>query len=276
MTNGMMFDLAAVVTLLPVAWLSWRQPGEGSRLFWGVVGLAIAGPLVRVAMLLGHAWQTSLGAALWVSIAASMIVFAGVITAARAAWRLLPLLMPYLMLLGLIATLGQKREGGTLAPAPWLEFHIVVSVTTYAVLTIAAVAALAAFLQERELKAKRSTMLSRLLPSVAEAEALSGRLLVTSQVVLGLGLVSGMAVQYLEMGVLLRLDHKTLLSLLAFAVIGLLLLVRRLIGVRGRVAARGILLAYLLLTLAYPGVKFVTDVLLQRGGSAGSTVSQGL
>jgi len=32
--------------------------------------------------------------------------------------------------------------------------------------------------------------------------------------------------------------------------------------VRGRQAARGILLAYLLLTLAYPGVKFVTDVLM--------------
>jgi ABC-type uncharacterized transport system permease subunit len=33
-------------------------------------------------------------------------------------------------------------------------------------------------------------------------------------------------------------------------------------GMRGRRAARGVLLAWLLLTLAYPGVKFVTDVLL--------------
>ena len=32
--------------------------------------------------------------------------------------------------------------------------------------------------------------------------------------------------------------------------------------IRGRRAARIVLLAYLLLTLAYPGVKFVTDVIL--------------
>jgi ABC-type uncharacterized transport system permease subunit len=33
-------------------------------------------------------------------------------------------------------------------------------------------------------------------------------------------------------------------------------------GIRGRRAARYMLLGYLLLTLAYPGVKFVTDVLI--------------
>jgi ABC-type uncharacterized transport system permease subunit len=33
-------------------------------------------------------------------------------------------------------------------------------------------------------------------------------------------------------------------------------------GMRGRRAARVVLLAYLLLTLGYPGVKFVTDVLM--------------
>ena len=41
-----------------------------------------------------------------------------------------------------------------------------------------------------------------------------------------------------------------------------LLIADRRTGVRGRRAARYVLLAYLLLTLAYPGVKFVTDVVL--------------
>jgi ABC-type uncharacterized transport system permease subunit len=45
-------------------------------------------------------------------------------------------------------------------------------------------------------------------------------------------------------------------------VIGILLLARYRNGIRGRRAARLALLAYLLLTLAYPGVKFVTDVLI--------------
>ncbi len=61
---------------------------------------------------------------------------------------------------------------------------------------------------------------------------------------------------------LLVLDHKTVFSLLAFLVIGILLLLHRISGLRGRRAARIALLAYLLLTLAYPGVKVVTQIIL--------------
>jgi ABC-type uncharacterized transport system permease subunit len=71
-----------------------------------------------------------------------------------------------------------------------------------------------------------------------------------------------MAAEYFERGRLLVLDHKTTLSIAAFVAIALLLAAHRFTGIRGQQAARGILLAYLLLTLAYPGVKFVTDVLM--------------
>jgi ABC-type uncharacterized transport system permease subunit len=71
-----------------------------------------------------------------------------------------------------------------------------------------------------------------------------------------------MAAEYFERGRLLVFDHKTTLSIAAFIAIGVLLAAHRFTGVRGQQAARGILLAYLLLTLAYPGVKFVTDVLI--------------
>jgi ABC-type uncharacterized transport system permease subunit len=60
----------------------------------------------------------------------------------------------------------------------------------------------------------------------------------------------------------MEFSHKTLLSILAFAVIGLLLILHQRTGLRGQRAGRLILVAYLLLTLAYPGVKFVTDVLM--------------
>ena len=71
-----------------------------------------------------------------------------------------------------------------------------------------------------------------------------------------------MATQYLENGSVFKLDHKNLLSLLAFVVIGALLIGRRVCGVRGQIAARVVLLAYLLLILGYFGVKFVNQVLL--------------
>ena len=53
-----------------------------------------------------------------------------------------------------------------------------------------------------------------------------------------------------------------MLSFLTFLVIVVLLFAHGRTGLRGRRASRLILLAYLLLTLAYPGVKFVTDVLM--------------
>ena len=58
------------------------------------------------------------------------------------------------------------------------------------------------------------------------------------------------------------MNHKTVLTLASFVVIGALVIAQRWLGVRGRRAARMALLGYLLLTLGYPGVKFVTEVLL--------------
>lgn len=77
-----------------------------------------------------------------------------------------------------------------------------------------------------------------------------------------MGLVTGMALQYRETGEIVVLNHKTILTIAAFVVIAGLLVCHHGSGVRGKLAARIVLLAYLLLTLGYPGVKFVTDVLM--------------
>jgi ABC-type uncharacterized transport system permease subunit len=73
-----------------------------------------------------------------------------------------------------------------------------------------------------------------------------------------------MAIQVSKTGSLFSLNHKTVLSLTAFIVIGCLLFAHFKYGLRGRKAARLVLLGYLLLTLGYLGVKFVTDVLLTK------------
>ena len=181
------------------------------------------------------------------------------------AWRLTPLLLPYLLLLGVIATVwaqAPERPMPPAAPAGWLGVHIAVSLLTYALLTIAAVAGLSVVLREWALRRKRPAGLTSLLPSAADCEELQFRLLVAGEAVLGAGLLSGIATQYGADGRLIEFDHKTLLSVLAFILIGGLLFAHARTGVRGRRAAHYALLAYLLLTLAYPGVKFVTDVLL--------------
>lgn len=265
--------LAAVATLLPAAALSlWQEP-RSDRPGWAVPALALLaalGPSLWVAVQFADGWHTGFSATLWVAIAASAWVYLVTALARPAVWALAPLLMGYLVVLGLLAAATGREPGAVLtvqgtAKTAWLVFHIVVSVTTYALLTVAAVAALAAFLQERALKRKRPTRLTRRLPPIADSERLSVRLLALSEIVLGCGVASGMAVEFWATGSLLVLDHKTLLSLLAFAVIGALLLAHHFAGVRGRAAARALLLSYLLLTLAYPGVKFVSSFLIGSG-----------
>ncbi len=263
------FSLAAVAALLPavvVGWLGRARDG----LWWAAMALAVAGTGAWALAQIEDAWHAGLSVALWVTIAASTALFASLAAAAREAWRLMPLLFSYLAILGVLATVWQGAPEPRV-PGPygsWVLVHIVVSVATYALVTIAGVAGLAVALQEQALKSKRPTRLSRLLPSVAESEGLEVGLLSAAEAVLGLGVLTGIAAHYLATGRLVAFDHKTVLSLAAFAVIGSLLFAHKRVGLRGRRAARIALGAWLLLTLAYPGVKFVTSVLLENRAAA--------
>lgn len=262
--RSLIFNLAALLALFPAALVNLRAEARRDAVFWAVLAVAAAGSSAWSYAAAAGKWHTGLSETLWVSISASLIVFILLAAVNRHAWRLTPLLLVYLAALALIATVwahAPEQPIPASTPLGWLGVHIAVSVLTYALLTIAAVAGLAVVLQEHALRRKRIDALSRTLPSVADGERLAFGLLAAGEIVLGVGLVTGFTTGYLEASGGLALDHKTLLSLLAFAVIGVLLLAHWRTGVRGRRAAHYVLLAYLLLTLAYPGVKFVTDVL---------------
>lgn len=266
MQSGDYLDWIAWGALIPAALAPfWRKQSVRDGLFVALLLLAALGPLARLVLNWGQAWSTALSGALWMSLEVSLLLFVALAALTRQAWRLAPLLLPYLLILGFFALVWRAAPGAALAasvPRNWLDAHILASVGTVGFLTIASVAALAGALQEKALKEKSPTKLSRQLPPVADSEGLAFNLLAASEIVLGLGLVTGMATQYLETGVLLKFDHKALLSVLTFFTIGGLLLAIKLAGLRGRMAARFVLLAYLLLLLAYVGVKFVKDVLL--------------
>jgi len=265
MTKTLLFNISALLALLPVWAVSLKQEKVQDTLYWVTLVAAVFGVGAWVvAQLSGH-WQTGLSVALWVTISVTLLIFLAISIWAGQAWRLTPLLMPYLLILGVLATLWQSTDGVALdmnIPIGWIHMHIFVSVVTYGLVTLSAVAALAAFLQERALKKKQRTRLSGILPAVVDSEALVLKLLGSGEVVLGLGLLTGVVAQYFHSGQFIVFDHKTLLSIGTFLVIGALLFAHHKTGVRGRTAARLVLLAYLLLTLGYPGVKFVTDVLM--------------
>ncbi|MDP7667136.1 MAG: cytochrome c biogenesis protein CcsA [Rhodospirillales bacterium] len=259
------FALAALIALVPAAVIGWRREPSRDIAFFAVLAVAVAGPLAWVVSQTSGGWGTGLSTALWVTVAATMVLFAALVVINREAWRLMPLLAPYMVAYAILASIWRQapQQAFDLASlGAWVDVHIATSVVTYALVTIAAIAALAAFFQERALKTKRPTTLSRRLPSVADCERLVVGLLVFAEIVLALGLMTGTAALYLESGAFLAFDHKTVLTVSGFVVIGGLLIAHFRSGVRGRGAARMVLLAYLLITLGYPGVKFVTQVLI--------------
>lgn len=265
MQNSTLLSLSALAALVPAAIASWRQPAGRDTAFWLLTAVAFVGPLAWVFWRLAGGWHSGLADTLWITVVITAGLFAVSSALSREGWRLAPLLFPYLILLGLVATVWTQTSNdqwrGDL-PGAWLVIHIIVSVLTYGLLTIAAVAGLAVLLREHGMKAKTRGMFSDRLPSVAGAENLQVALLVWAEGVLGVGLLTGMMAQFLTTGRILLFDHKTLLTIGGFFVIGILLIAHFRTGLRGRRAARLALAAYLLVTLGYPGVKFIQDVLL--------------
>ncbi len=265
MINTLTLSLSAVAALVPAALLPFRRDPARDTVFWLLLAVAIAGPVVWIWISFGAEWRTGLASALWITVTASLGLFICLAALMRDVWRLAPLLLPYLVVIGALATVwlhAPETPLSVAAPSAWVQFHIAVSVLTYGLLTIGAIAGLAVILQERALKLKRPGRLTRMLPSVADGERIQVWLLAAGATILGCGLLSGMAAQYFESGHLIEFSHKIAFSVLTFVTIVGLLAVHIRTGIRGQRAARYFLVAYLLITLAYPGVKFVSDVVL--------------
>ncbi|MEQ8664346.1 MAG: cytochrome c biogenesis protein CcsA [Rhodospirillales bacterium] len=266
MTNSAITSVLAALALLPALFASLKSRDRADGIYRAAVFLAIVGPAYWLISAGTHGWTRDLAGALWASVAATIVVYAVVALMTRAGWRLGVIVFPYVSIIAAIAALrastadtGPVLGGG---PAGWLVVHAVTSVLTYAVATVGAIAAAAGYVQQRALKDKSPTSLSRRLPSLADCDALQIRLLGLCALVLGFGLLSGTATSLAREGVWFSLDHKTILGALAFIVISVLLVANRRGDVRARQIGRAALSAYLLLTLAYVGVKVVTDVML--------------
>jgi len=251
------YSILALASLLPSIAVAARREPERDRLFWFTLLIGVAGSTIWAAAQVPDDWNSSLSATLWVCVAAGMILFADTALLNLQAWRLAPILVPYLFILGVLAWASASIPAMPPAEpaATWLGIHIAVAVLTLGLLTLAAVSALASYIQASALKAKRRGWLSARLPAASESDRLSANLLIVTEIVLAIGVVSGMVLERAETGNLLVPNHKTMMVLLAFVIIALLLLARRLLGMPGQVAARIVLLAYLLVVLGYFGVK---------------------
>ncbi len=265
MQTDLLFSLTAIFAIIPAIAVSWRAQFRRDYTFLAVTALACVGPLIAVIVRSHSTWQADFSTSIWVTIATTMALFCIFSAVVQSAWRLAPLLNAYMLILALLAFAWQHAETDAQAITDGtglLVLHIGFAVTTYGLVTLAAVAGLAAFLQERALKQKRKPILDGILPSITDCDRLVTRFLIIGEVILGLGLITGIILNISAGEGILPLDHKTIFSLATFVTIGALLYAQAQHGLRGRRASRFVLLAYLLLTLGYPGVKFVTNVLI--------------
>lgn len=141
-----------------------------------------------------------------------------------------------------------------------LDLHILLSILAYSLLVIAALQALLLAVQDHQLRNRHPGGLIRALPPLATMESLLFQLIATGFILLSLALLTGLF--FLEDIFAQHLVHKTVLSLIAWAVFAVLLWGHWRFGWRGRTAIRWTLGGFLFLMLAYFGSKLVLELLL--------------
>jgi ABC-type uncharacterized transport system permease subunit len=218
----------------------------------------------------------ALSATLWLGVA---VFWVESLYYALAAMRLF-----ILPLAGLCALLTLWFPGNTTLSSSALtqsfafEAHLVVALAAYGLLTIAALQALLMAALDRWLHsaetapggqagalAQFETALLRPLPPLLTMERLLFRLVSLGFVLLTLTVLTGVVFSETLFNEPMRLDEKTVFTLIAWLIFGALLAGRWRYGWRGRVALRWTLAGFLALLLGYAGSRFVLEVILQRG-----------
>jgi ABC-type uncharacterized transport system permease subunit len=138
--------------------------------------------------------------------------------------------------------------------------HIVLSLISYSLFTLAALQVILLARQERALKQHRTRGLINTLPPLQVMENLLFDMIAAGQVLLTLALVTGWF--YTDDLFAQHLVHKTILSLIAWVIFATLLAGRTLFGWRSRTALRWTLSGFILLMLAFFGSKAVLELII--------------
>jgi ABC-type uncharacterized transport system permease subunit len=163
---------------------------------------------------------------------------------------------------GSLATRIPHNFDQATVPGWEMTAHILLSMGAAALLFAAAVTAILSIVLDRRLRSRRLADLPRLLPPLDLLEKAMFRLIGTGLVLLTLSLFTGFV--FVTNLFAQHLIHKTVLSLIAWAVFVVLLTGRVRYGWRGRSAVIGTLAGFVILSLAYFGSKFVLETLLGR------------
>ena len=249
-----------LVTLRNADLTDARVRSPASALLTGFAGLALhAAILVRLV-------PTSDGPDLSIANVLSMVGLQIALVAVIAAFvprfrGLSATLLPVAGIAALASGLGDLTTA--IEGLSWeMKAHIAISVVAYTLLSVGALIAVLVWLQDRALRRRHRINWVQVLPPMESMEQVlfmtihAGVILLTLSVFSGLIFVDNVFAQHLV--------HKTLLSIAALVVFGVLLIGRWRMGWRGRRAIHLTLAGYAVLALGYFGSRIVLEVLLDR------------
>ncbi len=139
--------------------------------------------------------------------------------------------------------------------------HLLISLAAYAMLTLAALHALMQIMLDRSLKKKRISKLVQSLPALVDIERHMFAQVKLATVLIAISILTGLVWQWVEYQHFALLNHKVLLALFSFGVLMLLQIKRQRASWPTSTASRTVLASYILLMLAYFGVKTIQALL---------------
>ncbi|MDH5395103.1 MAG: cytochrome c biogenesis protein CcsA [Gammaproteobacteria bacterium] len=172
------------------------------------------------------------------------------------------LVYPFALVSLLLRAFSDQQHILTDTLSKGLEAHILFSLLAYSLLSIAAAQAILLSIQDRYLHNKHPSGFLYSLPSLETMEIMLFRIIGLGVIALSISLLSGFV--YLENMFAQHLVHKTVLSLIAWAIFVTLLWGHFKFGWRGKKAIKWSISGFILLMLAYFGSKFVLELVLQH------------
>lgn len=246
--------------------LQWRQLSAAlqSSTHYAIVGIALVAICLHALSWYGHTF-TELGVnlsstamfALTTLVMGSFVLVASFFMPVR---NLMIFVFP-LSALALVSTLFVPP-----AANPRTQFdgelitHILLSVVAYSLLMMAACQSILLAVQDRQLKHKQLTGVTRILPSIEMMEYLLFTMLWLGLALLTAAIGSGFL--FLDNMFAQRVSHHTVITGLSWVIYAVLLAGHYFFGWRGTQAVRWTLIAFTLLVIGYFGTKFVVEVLL--------------
>lgn len=254
--------LIATLFYLLTAFFVWRFPATPSPARWLPVPALLAHGLA-LGLLILHDGTITLG----LSEALSLFIWQSALLLWALCWRE-PLralgiaIYPAAALGALLLVVAPTPAGGGEMLDWKARTHIVLSLLSAGLLTIAAVNAVLLAIQDRWLHRHHFSAFSRALPPLQTMERLLFQLVGVGFVLLSLTLLSGL--WFIRDWMAQHLAHKTILSVTAWLIFGTLLWGRVRHGWRGRTAIRWALSGYAMLFLAYFGSKLILEEILGK------------